>query len=130
MSDTSPARKEPALPDPARLQEMVHDAITQARSMGAEAVEAGISEDIGLSVTVRLGETETLEYNHDRGMGLTVYFDHCKGSASTADFSPGSIRDTVHAVATELDAIDPAYRAGKPLPQRLAEPATATLPPR
>ena len=40
MSDTSPARKEPALPVPARLQEMVHDAITQARSMGAEAVEA------------------------------------------------------------------------------------------
>ena len=121
MSDTSPARKEPALPDPARLQEMVHDAITQARSMGADAVEAGVSEDIGLSVTVRLGETETLEYNHDRGMGLTVYFDHCKGSASTADFSPGSISDTVRAACdiARYTSRDPC--AGLADPERLAD---------
>ena len=44
MSDTSPARKEPALPDPARLQEMVHDAITQARSMGADAVAIWVTD--------------------------------------------------------------------------------------
>jgi PmbA protein len=76
MSDTSLTGNKPVLPDFAPLQEMVQDAISQAQAMGADAVEAGVSEDIGLSVTVRLGETETLEYNHDRGMGLTVYFDH------------------------------------------------------
>jgi len=36
-------------------------------------------------VSVRLGEVDTLEYQRDRGLGVTVYFGHSKGSASTAD---------------------------------------------
>jgi PmbA protein len=76
---------------------MVTDVIGQARALGADQVDTGISIDAGLSVTVRLGETETLEYNRDRGLGVTVYFDRRKGSASTADFQPDSIRDTVQA---------------------------------
>ncbi|UCC56517.1 MAG: metalloprotease PmbA [Gammaproteobacteria bacterium] len=85
------------LPEPSRLEELVQDAIAQARALGADQVEAAVSIDTGLSVTVRLGETETLEYNRDRGLGLTVYFDHRKGSASTADFEPDSIHATVRA---------------------------------
>ena len=38
---------------------------------------------------MRLGEVETLEHQRDRSMGITVYFGQRKGSASTADFSPG-----------------------------------------
>ncbi|MEN8107195.1 MAG: metalloprotease PmbA [Pseudomonadota bacterium] len=97
MSELSLEKQEPVLPDPAQLQDMVQDVIARAQAMGADEVEAGVSEDTGLSVTVRLGETETLEFNRDRGLGLTVYFDHRKGSASTADFSPDSIRETVRA---------------------------------
>jgi len=84
-------------PEQSRLEELVQDVIEQARRLGADGVEAGVSMDTGLSVTVRLGETETLEYSRDRGLGLTVYFDHRKGSASTADFSPESLRATVSA---------------------------------
>ena len=86
-----------SFPEPSRLEEMVRDTITQAQQQGADEVEAGVSLDAGLSVTVRLGETETLEYNRDRVMGLTVYFDKRKGSASTADFSAESIASTVKA---------------------------------
>jgi PmbA protein len=60
-------------------------------------VEAGVNFDAGLSVAVRLGETETLEFNRDRVLGLTVYFDHRKGTATTADFGPDSIEATVRA---------------------------------
>lgn len=84
-------------PEPSRLEALVQDVIAQARALGADQVDAGVSIDAGLSVTVRLGETETLEYNRDRGLGLTVWFDHCKGSASTADFEADSIRATVNA---------------------------------
>jgi len=84
-------------PDQSRFEDLVQEAIAQARTLGADGVEAGVSMDTGLSVTVRLGETETLEYSRDRGLGLTVYFDHRKGSASTADFSPESLRATVNA---------------------------------
>jgi PmbA protein len=44
---------------------------------------------------VRLGEVETLEHQRDRSMGITVYFGHRKGSASTADFSPEAVRGAV-----------------------------------
>ena len=39
------------------------------------------------------GEVETLEYQRDRGMGVTVYRGKRKGSASTGDLSAGAIRD-------------------------------------
>jgi len=85
------------LPEAARMEEMVQDIIARARTAGADQVEAGVSFDAGLSVTVRLGETETLEFNRDRVLGLTVYFDRRKGTASTADFGPDSIEATVRA---------------------------------
>jgi PmbA protein len=88
---------QPPFPEQARIEDMVRDVIGQARALGADGVEAGISLDTGLSVTVRLGETETLEYSRDRGLGLTVYVDHRKGSASTADLEPESLRATVKA---------------------------------
>jgi len=97
MTDTAIDTAESPFPEPARLEAMVEDIIARAKQLGADGVEAGVSIDAGLSVTVRLGETETLEYNHDRGLGLTVYFDHRKGSASTADFAPESIAATVQA---------------------------------
>ena len=44
---------------------------------------------------MRLGEVETVEYQRDRGMGITVYFGKRKGSASTADLSARAVAETV-----------------------------------
>ena len=97
MSDTTLTEQEMPFPEQSQLEDMVQHLITQAQKAGADSVAAGVSIDAGLSVTVRLGETETLEFNRDRSLGLTVYFDHRKGSASTADFSPESLSATVQA---------------------------------
>jgi len=97
MSEIQASVNEATFPEQSQLEEMAHDVIGQARALGADGVEADASFDAGLSVTVRLGETETLEYNRDRGLGVTVYFGRRKGSASTADFAPASIRATVQA---------------------------------
>jgi PmbA protein len=97
MPDIQTNEHESPFPEQSRLEDMVQDLIVQAQQLGADEVEAGVSIDAGLAVTVRLGETETLEYNRDRALGLTVYFDHRKGSASTADFSPESLVATVQA---------------------------------
>jgi PmbA protein len=97
MNDTKLIEQELPFPEQSQLEDMVQHLITQAQKAGADSVAAGVSVDAGLSVTVRLGETETLEYNRDRSLGLTVYFDHRKGSASTADFSPDSLSATVQA---------------------------------
>jgi PmbA protein len=77
------------------LESIIERALEEARTRGASQAEAAVSQDTGLSVGVRLGEVETLEHQRDRSMGITVYFGHRKGSASTADFSLEAVRATV-----------------------------------
>jgi PmbA protein len=77
------------------LQRVVSSALAEARSAGASAADADASVQKGLSVTVRMGEVETIEYHRDRGMAVTVYFGHRKGSASTADLRPEAVSQTV-----------------------------------
>lgn len=77
------------------LETVVRLALDEARRAGASAAEADASLQQGLSVTVRLGEVETVEYQRDRGLGITVYFGQRKGSASTADLAIESVRAMV-----------------------------------
>jgi PmbA protein len=69
--------------------------LEEARRLGASQCEADASLQRGLNATVRLGEVDTVEYQRDRGLGVTVYFGQRKGSASTADLSAGAVRATV-----------------------------------
>lgn len=84
-------------PSSTQMAELVEKCLTEAHSRGATSAEAGAAHDIGLTVRVRLGEVETVEYQRDRSIGVTVYFGQHKGSASTADFSPSALRETVDA---------------------------------
>jgi len=77
------------------LKSIVSEALNRARALGASQSEADVSLQKGLTTTVRLGEVETVEYQRDRGMGITVYFGKRKGSASTADLSPQSVGEIV-----------------------------------
>ena len=81
----------------AQLQEMSADVLRRAKDAGATAAEAEISLGFGQNVSVRMGETETIEYNRDKGVSVTVYFGQQKGHASTSDLSPQAIQDTVSA---------------------------------
>lgn len=83
-----------------RLKSVVHDVLTQARLHGATAAEAAFSVDNGLSVSARLGAVETLEFHCDQGLGVTVYVGQKKGSASTNDLSPQSLKETVKAACS------------------------------
>ena len=70
-------------------------ALEEARRQGATQCEVDASVNQGLSVSVRLGEVDTVEYQRDRGLGVTVYFGKRKGAASTADLTPDAVRETV-----------------------------------
>lgn len=78
-----------------RLDGIVRDALRQARRLGADEAEVHASASQGLSVNVRLGEVETLEYMQDRGVSVTVYNGRRKGVASSADLQPESIAECV-----------------------------------
>lgn len=82
------------------LKNIVHDLLNEAKKQGATAAEAGLSIDDGLSVTARLGNVETLEYHRSQGLGVTVFIGQRKGSASSTDLSPASIRETVQAACS------------------------------
>jgi len=80
-----------------RLQQLARDVLAYAASRGAGAAETEVSESVGQTVTVRRGEVETIEYNRDKGIGVTVYLGQQRGHASTTDFTPRAMRDTVDA---------------------------------
>jgi PmbA protein len=77
------------------LKAVVAGALAEAKQCGASQAEADASLQRGLSVTVRLGEVETIEFHRDRGLSVTLYFGQAKGSASTADLRPEAVRETV-----------------------------------
>lgn len=81
--------------DRAELEGLVNMALDEARRLGVDQAEVAASQDSGLSATARLGDVENLEFTNDRGLGITVYNNSCKGNASTSDISPAAIRETV-----------------------------------
>ena len=81
----------------AELGQLVHDILNEARQQGADEAEVSVSAEEGLGVSVRKGELETLEFNQDRGFGITVQFGQRRGTASTTDSSATAIRETVTA---------------------------------
>jgi PmbA protein len=85
---------------PVELEALVRMALEVAREKGVDQAEVGASSDTGLTATARLGDVENLEYTNDRGLGITVYKDKRKGSASTSDISPQSIREAVDKACT------------------------------
>ncbi len=82
------------------LQALVDNMLTYARQQGATGCEAEASAGFGQSVTVRKGEVETIEYNRDKGIGVSVYIGQRKGHASTSDFGTQALHDTVDKALT------------------------------
>jgi len=81
----------------AQLQEMSDSVLQLAKDAGASAAEAEVSLGFGQNVSVRMHETETIEYNRDKGISVSVYFGQQRGHASTSDLSPQALYDTVSA---------------------------------
>ncbi len=86
--------------DPDALEGIVQSVLDEAVSQGVDQAEVSASHDIGLTATARLGEVESLEYTNDRGIGITVYKDQRKGSASTSDFTAAALREVVSKACT------------------------------
>ena len=82
---------------PSRLQEIAADILKFARKGGASACELDISEGFGQSVSVRMGAVDTIEYNRDKGVEITVYLGQRSGQASTSDFSRTALKAAVNA---------------------------------
>ncbi|MFK8051610.1 MAG: metalloprotease PmbA [Woeseiaceae bacterium] len=101
-----------ALPDTLaqEFSDIIDYVLERTAAAGADQAEASVGQDVGVSVSARMRDIETIEYQNDRDMYVTVYRDQCKGSVSTSDFSKQAIDDAIEKalyIATQTGA-DPA----------------------
>jgi len=103
-----------------QFQQLIEDVLAEAKRLGASDAGAEVSEGCGLSVSTRLGQLENVERNRDKSLGISVYLGQRRGNASTSDFSPKALQDTVRAAfdIARFTAEDPV--AGLPDEQDLS----------
>ena len=108
-----------------QFRQIVEDALSYAKQLGASDAGVEVSEGVGLSVSVRKGEVENVERNRDKSIGVSVYIGQRRGNASTSDFSRAALEQTVRAAydIARFTAEDPA--AGLPDEENLARGADA-----
>jgi PmbA protein len=82
------------------LADVADQVLRTAKAGGATAAETDVSQGFGQSVSVRKGDVETIAYNRDKGINVTVYVGDRRGHASTADFGDDAIKDTVNKALT------------------------------
>lgn len=86
--------------NPDEWKQIASDVLKAAKTKGASHAEMACSISQGFTVNVRLGEIETIEYNRDKGVDITVYFGNQSGSASTTDVKKQSIENAVSAACS------------------------------
>ena len=103
-----------------QLRDAAEAALDCARRLGATDAAAEVSESVGLSVTTRKAQVETIEHTRDKGLGISVYVGTRRGNASTSDLAPAAVRQAVEAAynIARFTADDPA--AGLPDDDMLA----------
>lgn len=90
------------------LEQAVAQALELARA-GSDAAEVAVTKTTGIGVSTRYGEVENVEFNSDGALGITVYHQQRKGSASSTDLSPQAIARTVQAALdiARYTSVDP-----------------------
>jgi PmbA protein len=101
MSDQNKIKKysnaAPLLFEPQYWQNLAADILGEAKRLGASAAEVEFSVGKGFSVTSRLGEVETVEYNQGKDIDLTVYFGKRCGTVGLSDTRWQSVQAAVQA---------------------------------
>lgn len=92
------------LPAQAELEPRLAQALDTAKRLGATSAEAYLSVSRGLSVAVRKGEVESVQFQRDRDLSVTVFFGHRTGSASTTDLGETALKRTVEAACAIAQA--------------------------
>ena len=103
------------------LRQLAQDVLDYARRQGASGCEVDVSEGFGQSVSVRRQEVDTIEYNRDKGLGVSIYLGQRRGHASSSDFSAEAMQATVDAALDIAKFTAEDVCAGLPDEQLLAK---------
>jgi PmbA protein len=105
------------LPDRADLEPLAHSVLEAAGRGGADAAQTTLAASRALTVSVRNGEVESVEFQRDRDLTVSVFVGQRTGSAGTSDFSAAGVQRAVQAAldiarASEEDACNGLADAG------------------
>src|SRR3984957_18926538 len=101
---------------PLDLESLTADVVALAMKAGASDAEAVVREGDEFSVSVRMGEVETLKESGSRGLGLRVFLGKQSGSASTSDLTAEGIRQLVEGALALAKVTEEDPFAGLPEP--------------
>ncbi len=74
-----------------QIEAMILRLLEKAKQKGATSAEISASMSYGFMVTVRKGEVDTVEFNRDKGLSMTLYAGQRQGMVSSSDFSETSL---------------------------------------
>lgn len=80
-----------------QLQNITQDILQYAKQSGADQAQVKINANKGFSVTAHENEVETIEYNQDKIIEITVFFGKRTGSASLSDLSTNATHKAIDA---------------------------------
>ncbi|MFG1488343.1 DNA gyrase modulator, partial [Oceanospirillum sp. HFRX-1_2] len=78
-----------------QLPNCADQVLSLAKQKGATSAELSIGASRGLSVNARMGEVETVEFNQDQSLSLTVYKGQRKGHVSVTDLTDNALEQAV-----------------------------------
>lgn len=90
-----------------QYRQLMDDILKSAKAKGAAQTEVGLQRSIGLTLTVRKSEVETVEFNRDQSLAITVYKNNRKGSASSTDLSTAAVQSALDAAIHLADYTEP-----------------------
>ncbi len=96
------------------LESLTANVVALAMKAGASDAEAVAREGDEFSVTVRMGEVETLKESGSRGLGLRVFHGKRSASTSTSDLTPDGIRQLVDGAMALVKVTEEDPLAGLP----------------
>ncbi len=89
------------------IEKISNEILDIAKSMGASSSELSIQFNKGINVATRLKEVETIEFNQDKHIALTLYYGERRGSATSSDPSISSLKQLVSHAADIAKVSDP-----------------------
>lgn len=109
---SSPALETPAAPAP--LLELAGRILDQARRRGATAAECVLREGRELSLSVRLGQTETLKQAEGKSLGIRVFRGQQAGVTYSSDWNWPAVERMLEAALEIAAHASPDPAAGLP----------------
>lgn len=103
-----------------QLKKSIEKVLLLAKKHGVTCEVAG-NVNLGLSVNIRMQNIDTLEFNNNKKLYITVYVDKNQGTASTTDLTEKSLVATINKAISIAKFTDPDPYAGLADPDLMAK---------